>query len=178
MRRTAGTLVAAVSLGWGVVPTAVADHLNHSVVIYGYPPAPRCPLAGVAKKVDRWKMFTCNCTSYVAWALQVNGQRTDWFVPGAMDARNWPNVAWRAGIPSGGTPRIGAVAVWPRYSPPFGHVAYVTDVHSDGTFDVAEYNLGPRFGVPKFTFDRRYGLTPHGVVFVYVPVSDGEEGFR
>jgi hypothetical protein len=54
------------------------------VIAYGYPYAHRCPGAGIAKKVDRWGMYMCNCTSYVAWALGVNRQRIDWFVPGAM----------------------------------------------------------------------------------------------
>jgi hypothetical protein len=54
----------------------------------GYRYAPRCPAAGAANLVDRWRMDMCNCTSYVAWALEANGQRTDWFIPGAMDAWN------------------------------------------------------------------------------------------
>ena len=115
-------------------------------------------------------MYACNCTSYVAWALTANGQRIDWFIPGAMNAWNWSHVASLAGIPSGPTPRVGAVAVWPRLARPFGHVAYVTAVHGDGTFDVAEYNLGRRFGFPPYTFDRRAGLEPDDdVVFIYVP---------
>jgi len=123
----------------------------------------------VAEAIDRWKMYACNCTSYVAWALEANGQRTGWFVPGAMDARNWPHVAGLSRIPSGTQPRVGAVAVWPKLSPPFGHVAYVTAVHPDGTFDVAEYNLGPRYGRAPYTFDRRSGLDSRGVTFIYVP---------
>lgn len=117
--------------------------------------------------VDKWKMNTCNCTSYVAWALAANGFRVNWFVPGAMDAWNWPNVAWKRHIPQGDTPRPGAVAVWPAWGK-FGHIAFVTAVHGDGTFDVAEYN---RPGGAPFAFDRRTHVPAEDVVFLYVPRS-------
>ena len=110
-------------------------------------------------------MNTCNCTSYVAWALAANGFRTDWFVPGSMDAWNWPNVARRKGLGTGSVPRVGAVAVWPEVGR-FGHVALVTAVHGDGDFDVAEYNLPGRV---KFGFDRRLWVSADDVTFVYVP---------
>ena len=109
-------------------------------------------------------MDTCNCTSYVAWALAANGYRIGWFVPGAMDALNWPTVARRKRIPIGTRARRGAVAVWPKWGK-FGHVAFVTAVHADGSFDVAEYNLPE--GV-EFGFDRRSGVSPVGVTFLYV----------
>lgn len=131
----------------------------------GYAYARVCPGAGRRDAVDRWKMNTCNCTSYVAWALAVNGLRTDWFVAGSMDAWNWPNVARRAGIRTGDRPRAGAVAVWPEWGR-FGHVAFVTAVHADDSFDVAEYN---RPGGVKFGFDRRTRVSPDDVTFVYVP---------
>jgi surface antigen len=148
---------------------AVAPSASGKVIVNGYPLAGRCPAAGVRDDVDPWLMSSCNCTSYVAWALQANDQRTNWFVPGAMDAWNWPNVARRAGVPVGAAPRVGAVAVWPKLAPPFGHVAYVTAVHRDGTFDVSEYNLGPAFGYPRFTYDARRDVAAAGAVFIYVP---------
>jgi surface antigen len=135
----------------------------------GYPYATRCPAAGVRDAVDRWKMNTCNCTSYVAWALEANGRRTDWFVRGAMDAWNWPNVAEEAGLPVGARPRRGAVAVWPRLDRPFGHLALVTAVDRDRRFDVAEYNFPGVGWFEPFVFDVREDVSPAGVVFVYVP---------
>jgi surface antigen len=110
-------------------------------------------------------MDTCNCTSYVAWALSANGRRVDWFRRGAMDAHNWAWVAALAGVPEGRSPRVDAVAVWPRLSPPFGHVGFVVAVHRDGTFDVAEYNL-----LRRFRFDARYHVAAAGAVFLYVPM--------
>jgi surface antigen len=146
---------------------AAAGSTGAGVIAYGYPYASRCPGAGIAEQVDRWKMYTCNCTSYVAWALSANGQRTDWFIPGSMDARNWPHVARLRGIPVGKAPRVGAVAVWPGLSE-FGHVAYVTRLESSGGFDVGEYNL-PTIGVEDtFAFDVRHNIQPAGILFIYV----------
>lgn len=149
---------------------ATAGASAAGVIAFGYPYAARCPAAGVAKGVDRWHMYVCNCTSYVAWALSANGQRTDWFVPGAMDARNWPHVARLRDIPVGDLPRVGAVAVWPRLTRS-GHIAYVTSVDPDGHFDVGEYNL-PSSGAP-FVFDARTEVSRAGAVFLYVPRRSG-----
>ena len=148
---------------------AASPSASANVIVNGYPLAARCPSAGVRDDVDRWMMNSCNCTSYVAWALDANDQRTDWFVRGSMDAWNWPNVARRAGLTVGKTPRVGAVAVWSTLSRPYGHVAYVTAIHRNGTFDVSEYNLGPRFGHPRFTYDTRRDVGADGAVFIYVP---------
>ncbi len=148
-------------------PTAAgADVDRGGLVVYGYPYASQCPVAGIVDAVDRWKMNECNCTSYVAWALEANGQRTDWFVAGAMDAWNWPHVARLAGLAVGRRPRVGAVAVWPKQARPFGHLAYVTAVEGGGRFAVSEYNAP---GLDPYAFDRRDGLSPFGAVFIYVP---------
>ena len=159
-------LCALAGLGAAVVPGDAA----RMVVTSGYPYAAQCPGAGEREVVDRWLMYACNCTSYVAWALAANRQRTDWFVAGKMDARDWPAAARAAGLPVRDRARVGAVAVWPDLKPPFGHVAYVSAVDRDGRFDVAEYNYpgadGPR---RPFLFDRRYGLTARGATFIYVP---------
>lgn len=144
---------------------ALAGTPHAPLVTDGYPYAGACPRAGIRDAVDRWKMNTCNCTSYAAWALWRNGYRVDWFVPGSMDAWNWPNVARAKRIATGGRPRVGAVAVWPEWGR-FGHLAFVTAVHGDGTFDVAEYN---RPGGVRFGFDRRTAVDPDDVTFVYVP---------
>jgi surface antigen len=140
-------------------------------IVLGYAYGRQCPAAGYADRTDRWDMDTCNCTSYVAWALDVNGQRTGWFLPGQMDAHNWPAVARSSRIPEGTVPRVGAVAVWPNASKPWGHVAYVIAVRADGSFDVGEYNL-----LRRFRFDARYRLSPAGVTFIYVPRRASRHG--
>ena len=139
---------------------------RESPIIFGYPYAVRCPGAGIADVVDRWNMYACNCTSYVAWALSANDQRIDWFVPGSMDARNWPNVARLEHLRVDEHPTVGAVAVWPKLGEPLGHVAYVTGVTAGGLIDVAEYNLP--FG-RQFAFDIRTGVADAGAVFIHVP---------
>lgn len=141
-------------------------------VVYGYPYAADCPGAGLADVVDRWGMYACNCTSYVAWALQANRERINWFVRGSMDAWNWPNVARLAGITVDGHATAGSVAVWPLIAKPFGHVAYVTAVSSGGTIDIAEYNFPGPNGFETFGFETRTLLRPYGAVFIHVPRVD------
>jgi surface antigen len=168
MSRRAGLGVAVLALLAAMPALARATGVS-SPIVYGYPYAASCPAAGIDDDVDRWRMDTCNCTSYVAWALQANGQRIDWFIPGAMDAWNWPHVARLAGLKVGRQARVGAVAVWPKLDPPFGHVAYVTGIERDGGVDVSEYN--PPDGLRPFEFDSRFDLSPAGVLFIYVPKS-------
>ncbi len=143
-------------------------------IIYGYPWTDYCPAAGIADKVDRFDMYACNCTSYVAWALHANHQRTDWFVRGAMNAANWPHVARLANLRVDRLPAVGSVAVWPRLAKPFGHLAYVTGVHG-GTFDVAEYNFPAPGNVETYVFDLRLGVSTAGAVFIHVPRTLGEQ---
>lgn len=86
-----------------------------------------------------------NCTW---WAWE------QWHLLGYDLPLNWGNAAdWvvdaeRAGLLIGMTPRLGAIAVFPRadgvwaYGPP-GHVAFVSNVSADGsTFDVTYQNYG------------------------------------
>jgi surface antigen len=161
--------VLAAILAFGLAATLARSPRRADVVVRGYPYAWRCPKAGYKDVVDRWGMDMCNCTSYVAWALDANGQRTDWFIRGAMDAWNWPHVARLGRIPVGRRPRLGSVAVWPRIARPFGHVAYVTRVEEDGGIDVAEYNLPLGEGGKSYLFDIRRDIRPTGVVFIYPP---------
>lgn len=160
--------LAAVAVRAQAVPARVSAPAAAPLVVYGYPYAGRCPDDGVEDVVDRWGMYACNCTSYVAWALVANRQRIDWFVPGAMNAWNWPHVARLAGLRVDRTPAPGAVAVWPAVSRPFGHVAYVIRVHRGGSIDVAEYNY-PLLGADTFAFDVRTFVSPAGAVFIHVP---------
>ena len=86
-----------------------------------------------------------NC---VWWAWE------QWHLLGYDLPLNWGNAAdWivdaeRTGLPMGTTPRVGAIAVFPRadgvwaYGTP-GHVAFVTSVNDDGlTFNVTYQNYG------------------------------------
>jgi surface antigen len=150
-----------------VLPSSSAKSAGPTV--HGYPYASRCPRAGIANVVDRWGMYACNCTSYVAWALQANGQPIDWFIPGAMNAWNWPHVARLSGLRVDRDPSVGSVAAWPHLAKPFGHVAYVTGVPGRGRVDVAEYNLPDAAGKQTFRFDTRDDVSTAGAVFIHVP---------
>lgn len=55
-------------------------------------------------------------------------------------AKYWNDAAKRAGVPVHGTPKAGDVAV--REGGTYGHVAFVTKVNANGTFEVDEYNYG------------------------------------
>jgi surface antigen len=138
-------------------------------IVYGYAYAARCPGAGIADVVDRWGMYACNCTSYVAWALSANHQRTDWFIRGAMDAWNWPHVALLAGLVVDRNPTVGSVAVWSEIARPFGHVAYVTGLDAGRTIDVAEYNFPGPQDADTFDFETRSFVRRGDAVFIHVP---------
>jgi surface antigen len=138
-------------------------------IVYGYTYAARCPGAGIADVVDRWGMYACNCTSYVAWALSANHQRTDWFIRGSMDAWNWPHVALLAGLVVDRNPTVGSVAVWPEIARPFGHVAYVTGLDAGRTIDVAEYNFPGPHGADTFDFETPSFVRRGDAVFIHVP---------
>ncbi|HEX4526872.1 MAG TPA: CHAP domain-containing protein [Gaiellaceae bacterium] len=162
LRRAAVTLALLAAL-------STSASASRTPLVYGYPYAARCPGAGIGEVVDRWGMYACNCTSYVAWALSANHQRIDWFIRGSMDAWNWPHVALLAGLTVDRTPTVGSVAVWPDIARPFGHVAYVTGVHTGNTIDVAEYNLPATDGADTFGFGTRSFVRPGAAVFIHVP---------
>jgi len=158
----------------GVALAAPAAATPHARVVYGYTYTDRCPGAGLADVVDRWGMYACNCTSYVAWALSANDQRIDWFIRGSMDAWNWPNVARIAHLTVDHTPAAGSVAVWPKLARPFGHVAYVTNVEPNRTIDVAEYNFPGPNGTKTWSFETRSFVRTNGALFIHVPRRDDE----
>jgi surface antigen len=162
----------AVALGASASKPAYSGQLQErssQLVVHGYPYTARCPSAGLADVVDRWGMYACNCTSYVAWALRANHQSTDWFVPGAMNAWNWPNVARRASLRVDHVPAPGAVVVWPSLARPYGHVAYVIGVDPGPRIDVAEYNYPGPDDANTYVFDIRRHVSPVSAMFIHVP---------
>jgi surface antigen len=78
------------------------------------------------------------------------------------DAKVFDTLADTYAIARGNTPRVNSVAQWKIGQ--YGHVAWVTAVHADGTFDVSEsnYHLDHRVGT-------RTNLPASGVsAFIYV----------
>lgn len=138
------------STGGGKV---VAGDPNHG----GYPTylnnAPKDAL------VDPWGMYNRECVSYAAWKVQQNyGGMPYW--GGRGNANQWDDNARAAGIPTGSTPKKGAVAVW--HIGRYGHVAWVESVNSDGSINVSEYNHSG-----DGLYHERDGVGTGGVVFIY-----------
>lgn len=99
------------------------------------------PYRGATTGVDPWNFYKGQCTSFAAWTVNSRlGLPFHNAYKGVHwgNAINWDNAARSAGIPVSGTPRVGDIAV--RNSGTWGHVALVTKVNSNGTFEVDEYN--------------------------------------
>lgn len=95
---------------------------------------------------DKWGFFQCECTSFVAYCLNVrNGFnfRNDMYGQDYTnkwgDAKHWGSVARLHNIAVDSTPTVGAVA-WAS-SGTYGHVAWVCAVNGDYV-TIDEYNYG------------------------------------
>ena len=62
-------------------------------------------------------------------------------VRGKGDAYRWFKICQDAGYACGQEPKIGAIAVWVKAFGGYGHVALVTGVRNDGSFEVWDCNL-------------------------------------
>jgi surface antigen len=114
----------------------------------GYPWANAQPFDGYysCPGFDPWGMCERSCTSYSAWKVASTDRDMPAWGYGADGANGnagyWTQDANSMGIPTGTTPRVGAVANW-TYGQfgPYGHVAFVEAVNSDGSVLVSEYNF-------------------------------------
>lgn len=113
--------------------------------------------------VDPWALYYLECTSYVAWRLDVGGRhvgrnRNTYGFGGAGHAYQWPATtsSWSGVSQSyGQNPKVGDAAVLGAYvggAAWTGHVMYVEEVYGNGSIRVSEYNWpsaqnGWRFGV-------------------------------
>ncbi len=92
--------------------------------------------------VDPWGFYKGECTSFAAWTIKsrlgISGFSNYYKGAHFGDAHLWDDAARQVGIPVYSTPRAGDIAV--RNSGTWGHVAFVTKVNSNGTFEVDEYN--------------------------------------
>lgn len=144
---------------------------------------------------DQWGMAYGQCVSFAAWMIYQNFGGTqhpptipdaDWFPSDGLskgpvraswgNAGDWNVSAANAGYQVDGTPHVGAIAQWVNGSDngqfTVGHVAYVTAVNSDGSIDLAQFNLreDSRYSTLHMT---RSGATDtsngHGAFFVPWP---------
>ncbi len=102
------------------------------------------PYKGQSSGIDRWNFYKGECTSFAAWALnsRMGVTFTNQYKGASRwgNAKNWDNTARAVGVPVYSRPKAGDIAV--REGGTFGHVAFVTKVNANGTFEVDEYNYG------------------------------------
>lgn len=115
--------------------------------------------------LDSWGMYNRECVSYTAFKVHQDfllgkNSRDMPYWGGIGNANQWDDNARAAGIPTGSTPRPGAIAI--SNSGFYGHTMYVESVNSDGTFNLSQYNaaLDGRYST-------RNGVSPAGLVFIY-----------
>lgn len=87
--------------------------------------------------VDPWGMYNRECVSYAAWKVyQTYGHMPYW--GGHGNANQWPASAQADGIPTGGAPKAGAVAI--SMAGYYGHAMWVEAVYSNGYIRVSQMN--------------------------------------
>jgi surface antigen len=85
-----------------------------------------------------------------------------------FDARNWATLSQAAGLPTGQTPKVGALMVFQpgvMGAGSAGHIAYVQSVHKR-TFTISEMHAPLLFHVTYETFHKWAARQP-GVQFIY-----------
>ena len=109
-----------------------------------------------------------NCTDFVAWRAGITWGS---FIRGGDGhARGWKAAALTDGYTVSTTPVPGSIAWWGgTNSNPYGHVAYVTSVNSNGTANIEQYNYAGT-GV----YSQSSGITADA--YLYVNVSGGGAG--
>ena len=131
--------------------------------------------------VDLWGLYYRECTSYVAWRLEVAGRHvgrneSSRGFGGAGHAYQWPATtsSWK-GVSQSRSPKVGDAAVLPAYAGGAawtGHVAFVEEVYGDGSIRISEYNWptaenGWQFGVYG---ERRLSSSEYGAMtFITFP---------
>jgi uncharacterized repeat protein (TIGR03803 family) len=129
------------------------------------------------------------CTSYVAWRMNRDAGTTNPAYPyffNKMDGQRWGNASnWNANALALGykvvpavdqVPQVGAIAQWVNDcggTCANGHVAYVEQVNSDGSFVISEYNFPDE---PLLNIDHRFNVRTISSAsrfppqnFIYVP---------
>ncbi len=71
------------------------------------------------------------------------------------DAKNWITIAKEYNLPTGDTPKVGAIAVFEKMSN-YGHVAYVTKVDNNSLFEVSQMDWFNSYSNPIKGVTYRY----------------------
>lgn len=116
--------------------------------------------------VDSYGMYSRECVSYAAFKVASTYGWPSYWTRGGNDANNWLGRARGYGIPTGSTPKPGAVAVMRNGT--YGHVAWVESVNSDGTFNYSDYNSDNR-GNYAMHYNANPGLFDGYIYFAQMP---------
>ncbi len=116
--------------------------------------------------VDSYGMYSRECVSYAAFKVASTYGWPSYWTRGGNDAKNWLGRARGYGIPTGSTPKPGAVAVMRNGT--YGHVAWVESVNSDGTFNYSDYNSDNR-GNYAMHYNANPGLFDGYIYFAQMP---------
>ena len=112
------------------------------------------------------KTFEPNTYAYHQCTWYVYNRRKELGLPVTLlfgNGGDWPSRAKQQGYKTGKVPKVGAMVSWPYNSQDFGsteygHIAFVEEVHKDGTIKVSEYNIKPlQYG--ERTFKPKKDLT-------------------
>ncbi len=134
---------------------------------------------------DPYGMTMRQCVSFAAWYINAHGTPFGHFTKGPKgvgtfgDASTWDSAARTAGFTVSSRPLVGSIAQWhanEKYTVTSatgwfaitagsaGHVAVVTKVYSDGSVDLAQYNL---------SFNRSFNALTKVKAprYIYVPLA-------
>ena len=108
--------------------------------------------------IDPWGMYNRECVSYTAWKVyEAYGHMPYW--GGHGNANQWPASAQADGIPTGSTPKAGAVAI--SMAGYYGHAMWVEADYGNGTIRVSQYNYDLAGHYSEMT------ISASGLVYIY-----------
>jgi surface antigen len=122
-------------------------------------------------KVDPWRFYNRECTSFVAWRLNNdNGVKfhNQYLGHHWGDAAIWKAAAVASNVRVDAVPVVGSVAWWGKGSAGSsrGHVAWVLTVNSTSSITVEEYNYLRRGYYDTRTISTTSSVWPQGFIHV------------
>lgn len=113
--------------------------------------------------VDRWDLYTKQCVSYAAWAVENRFGKAVPRFAGRGHAYQWPSTLAGKGFTVNNTPAVGSVAIAAQSGNlPYGHAMVVEQVYGNGWVKVSQYN----FGYPVEMYSTM-DVKATGVVFIH-----------
>ncbi len=114
-----------------------------------------------------WEVVKGNCTWYANGRLRELGYSAGDLNRLVGNAKDWAWQARNAGIPTGNTPKVGAIAQWVSGGGGYGHVAVVESVNPNGTITISESSYSTDW---RYTYLHRNNTIPANSVENYIYV--------